>query len=360
MEQPGERLLKMPPWDAPSAGTQLLASPLICVLRPVYGLLSALRAPPYTRSPTQPAVRVVCLSDTHSQHRSVDEIPDGDLLIHAGDLTDLGTPEQIQEAADWLKSLPHRYKVVVAGNHDGWLDAGVRGRIAEINGIDEGVDARIDWGGICYLQNSSVTLEFGSRTLTVHGIPQIPQLEPHVTIHAFQYPPYHVGLPWPTNPPAETDILVSHSPPLHHGDLFPNSIGCAHLLEAAWRVKPALYVFGHTHAGRGVERVYYDDAQRAWEMMLHRRREGGMLWARGERGWSWWLFRRWSVVRDLVSVCWAWRDAVRVVVGSLAGVIWTRIWGGERPLGREGWMVNPACMDVRGQRIVAGPIVVDL
>ncbi|KAM5468347.1 hypothetical protein MauCBS54593_005088 [Microsporum audouinii] len=357
----------MPPWDPPSLGTQLLASPLICVLRPVYGLLSALRAPPYTRSASQPVVRVVCLSDTHSQHRSLGEIPDGDLLIHAGDLTDLGTPAQIQEAADWLNSLPHRHKVVVAGNHDGWLDEGVRGKIAAANGNVD-LTTAISWGQIHYLQNSSVTLTFGpsgsspsvTRHLTVHGIPQVPQLEPHVTIHAFQYPPYQVGLPWPTAPPAETDILVSHSPPLHHGDLFPNSIGCAHLLEAAWRVRPALYVFGHTHGGRGVERVYYDDAQRAWEMLCHRRREGGWLWSRGERGWAWWLFRRWSVVRDLVSVCWAWRDAARVVFGAVVGVIWTRVWGGERPLGREGWMVNPACMDVRGQRIVAGPIIVDL
>ncbi len=35
-------------------------------------------------------MRIVCISDTHSMHREI-VVPDGDMLIHAGDLTMKGS-----------------------------------------------------------------------------------------------------------------------------------------------------------------------------------------------------------------------------------------------------------------------------
>src|SRR4030095_16002792 len=64
-------------------------------------------------------IRIVAVSDTHSRHQSV-EVPDGDLLIHAGDATMQGTAEEITEFNRRLGTLPHRRKVFCAGNHD-WL-----------------------------------------------------------------------------------------------------------------------------------------------------------------------------------------------------------------------------------------------
>lgn len=63
-------------------------------------------------------VRVVLLSDTHEYHRDV-TVPDGDLLIHAGDITQHSfSSKAVQDFDDWLSHLPHRYKVVTPGNHD--------------------------------------------------------------------------------------------------------------------------------------------------------------------------------------------------------------------------------------------------
>src|SRR5512135_2235582 len=62
-------------------------------------------------------MRVVCLSDTHNRHEAL-LVPDGDLLLHAGDATMRGTESEIAAFDEWLGSLPHRDKVVVAGNHD--------------------------------------------------------------------------------------------------------------------------------------------------------------------------------------------------------------------------------------------------
>ena len=84
-------------------------------------------------------VRVVCISDTHNQ---TPKIGDGDILIHAGDLTQLGTVDEIQAQLDWLKILPHEHKIVIAGNHD-----------AAFQSDDK---AKLNWDGLHYLEDNSV------------------------------------------------------------------------------------------------------------------------------------------------------------------------------------------------------------
>ena len=60
------------------------------------------------------AIRIVCISDTHNDDCSAD-LPDGDILIHAGDMTDDGTMEELEKAYRWISKLPHKFKVIVAG-----------------------------------------------------------------------------------------------------------------------------------------------------------------------------------------------------------------------------------------------------
>ncbi|MEE6477552.1 hypothetical protein FKM82_011548 [Ascaphus truei] len=61
--------------------------------------------------------RFVCISDTHSRTDLL-QMPYGDVLIHAGDFTELGLPSEVKKFNDWLGSLPYEYKVVTAGNHE--------------------------------------------------------------------------------------------------------------------------------------------------------------------------------------------------------------------------------------------------
>ncbi|MGE0487941.1 MAG: metallophosphoesterase [Vulcanimicrobiota bacterium] len=61
--------------------------------------------------------RVVCLSDTHSLHEQV-EVPEGDILLHAGDLCNHGTKGEVKAFDAWLGRQPHRHKLFIAGNHD--------------------------------------------------------------------------------------------------------------------------------------------------------------------------------------------------------------------------------------------------
>uniref|UniRef100_A0A6T9YJL5 Calcineurin-like phosphoesterase domain-containing protein n=1 Tax=Bigelowiella natans TaxID=227086 RepID=A0A6T9YJL5_BIGNA len=68
-------------------------------------------------------VRFVCISDTHNDHKRI-KVPDGDVLLHAGDFTKFGTEKEIFEFNRWLGTLPHRHKIVVSGNHDLTMDTG--------------------------------------------------------------------------------------------------------------------------------------------------------------------------------------------------------------------------------------------
>jgi predicted phosphodiesterase len=61
-----------------------------------------------------PVLQIVCISDTHNDDCR-DSVPHGDIFIHAGDMTDNGTFEEFQKAYDWIASLPHKVKIVVAG-----------------------------------------------------------------------------------------------------------------------------------------------------------------------------------------------------------------------------------------------------
>lgn len=297
------------PFDPPSLLSVFLSSPVKFLLRALHSLFSFLRPRPKASSPP---IRIVCISDTHCNTRS--DIPDGDLLIHAGDLTNAGTPTELQAQIDWLSTLPHPYKIAISGNHDTYLDPRSRTTLPP---SDANPSTPLNWHGIHYLQHTSVTLTFPShrnRTLRIHGAPQIPACGgPEF---AFQYPRGRDA--WTDTVPAGTDVLVTHTPPKQHLDL-PVALGCEFLLREVWRVRPRVHVFGHVHAGRGREVVYWDEAQRARERGLER--PDGLL-------------------RGLLDVR-LWAEVLRVAWFGLRGVLWARVWGGDE---RAGWMVNASLM----------------
>lgn len=200
----------------PSAWQQFLAQPCVFLVRKIYAWRQVI--------PFQPIspVRIVCISDTHN---SQPDIPTGEILIHAGDLTQSGTLRELQTALDWLNSLPHRKKVVVAGNHDSLL-------VMEHANADS---SAIRWGDIIYLNDESVTLDCaGGRVFKVYGSP----LSPRHGSWAFQYP--RTQDVWHGKVPMDTDILITHAPPKAHLDL--GRLGCTFLLEELWRTKPRLHV----------------------------------------------------------------------------------------------------------------------
>lgn len=152
-------------WERPTILDKFLDSPLQALVYHIYQIIIFLRGRPFVTSKDKPAIRIVCISDTHDH--IIPDVPKGDLLVHCGDLTNSGTSRDIQKQIDWLASLPHIHKVVIAGNHDSYFDPRSRGRVA---------DRRLDLKGIHYLEQSSVNLEFkGGRWLSIYGAPDLPE-----------------------------------------------------------------------------------------------------------------------------------------------------------------------------------------
>ncbi|KAF3490888.1 rhamnogalacturonate lyase C [Arthroderma uncinatum] len=248
---------------SPSKWDQFLASPVLFIANLVYGWSSSLHT---GAAIPDKAITVVCISDTHM---SQPEIPDGDILLHAGDMTQSGSKSEIQETIDWLNRLPHQHKVVIAGNHDLFLDIS----FPAANRPSDSCSPRqcIDWGNIIYLENAGVTLECSGRKINVFGSP----LSPRHGNWAFQYP--RKENVWADTIPQNVDILLTHTPPRAHLDL---RFGCEFLLKELWTLpkKPYLHVFGHIHGGYGQRTAFFDSCQQQYEaIMLGATSIGGLL-----------------------------------------------------------------------------------
>ncbi|MBL4686104.1 MAG: metallophosphatase domain-containing protein [Nannocystaceae bacterium] len=176
-------------------------------------------------------MRLVCVADTHL-YESGFEIPDGDVFIHAGDLLRRGTLEELAPAAEWIRGLPHRHKVVVAGNHD-WCF------------VRDPQHARAALGPtVHYLQDTEITID-GAR---IWGSPWQPEFFSWA-FNLARGP--EIAARWALIP-AAVDVLITHGPPRGYGDLTQLSHeGCDDLLAELARVQPALHLFGHIHEDGG-------------------------------------------------------------------------------------------------------------
>jgi Icc-related predicted phosphoesterase len=177
-------------------------------------------------------LRLVLLSDTHQLHREVD-VPDGDIFIHAGDFTLFSeSMDAVVDFNDWLAELPHRYKIVVPGNHEFFPEADPSER--------------------SLLSNATVLINEGTEIdgLRIWGSPVTP-----LCGGAFGLSSAKDRKRLYSRIPQDIDILVSHGPPFGILDTAPISgshEGCRELLDAVTRVSPKLHVFGHIHAASGV------------------------------------------------------------------------------------------------------------
>ncbi|KAI3322207.1 calcineurin-like phosphoesterase [Xylariaceae sp. AK1471] len=280
-------------WERRTLLDWFFESPIQGIIYYLYPIILWLRGnpvrPPRNRSP----IKIVCLSDTHDS--VVQNVPDGDLLIHCGDLTNDGTAVSIQKQIDWLVSLPHQHKVLVCGNHDSWFDLNSRTEEDTLG------HRSVDLKGLHYLERKSVTLSFkGDRNLNIYGAPEIPQCGGSEM--AFQYTiDQH---PWAGTIPLDTDVLVTHAPPMLHRDL---SLGCPGLLAEIWKKKPKVHIFGHVHWGRGTEAVYWDDCQKAYESLMLREKRGPIF--------------------DMIPST-RWIDALRVLLYGTKAILWQWFWLG--------------------------------
>ncbi|KAG7452859.1 Metallo-dependent phosphatase [Guyanagaster necrorhizus] len=195
--------------------------------------------------------RFVCISDTHSNEYP---LPDGDILLHAGDLTMWGTIRELHSAMNWLNSQPHPTKICIAGNHDMALDPYLDTiSVKEYNELKEYVKRdEFQNGRLHYLEYESLTVRTSiGKEWKVFGSPGSLVYK---GAGGFQYRGSRQGQEICRKIPLDTEVLLSHTPPykIHDTTRRGKSAGCEELTERMNVLeKCRLHVFGHIHEACG-------------------------------------------------------------------------------------------------------------
>lgn len=234
----------------------------VSILQPPKGIAVPLQDVAKTPTPDG-YVRLVCVSDTHTAHNSVDPLPPGDILVHAGDFTDAGHPRDIASFASWLAAQTQfKHRVVIAGNHDLSLDAASYGRNYKRFGHEQKYDTaelEAQLRAVCTYLNHEAAEVCGLRFF---GSPYSPWFHDwgfNLDRNKECFARWQEMVPAGAKPVKEggtrpIDVLVTHGPPMGHGDDCVGSghNGCADLLDFVEAYEPLVNVFGHIHEGYGI------------------------------------------------------------------------------------------------------------
>jgi predicted phosphodiesterase len=179
------------------------------------------------------------------------DLPAADMLIHAGDFASHGRVDDCMRALHWLNALPFEYRVVIAGNHDCFMDENLRGENIGIS--RSAIEAITPKGeGFHYLLDSGVEIE----GLKFWGSP----ITPTFFDWAFMKPRGPALRQQWEKIPDGTDIVITHGVPYGVCDSCPNytdpkgpwiHVGDEDLLAAIKHIEPKVYIGGHIHAGHG-------------------------------------------------------------------------------------------------------------
>ena len=170
-------------------------------------------------------MKILHLSDTHGLHHRIKDLPNADVIVHSGDISNNGTESEVLDFLNWYIELPYPHKIFVTGNHDLCL--------WEAEGIEDLPN------NIYFLQDSGVEID-GIR---FYGI-------------AYNHPETLI--------PFGIDIVVTHEPPVM---ILDESVGIhwgnAPLRNRIMEVKPRYHLFGHSHGGYGTvkqDNIVYSNA----------------------------------------------------------------------------------------------------
>jgi len=196
--------------------------------------------------------KILCISDTHGKHSQIPKewLEDADIIIHAGDISNVGGLTEIEYFCEWFSSLSqYKHKIFIAGNHDFGF---------ETKSIEATQIVR-KYPNITYLEDTMVEVE----GLKIYGTPW----QPEFFDWAFNVKRgSDLAKKW-SEVPSNLDILITHGPAYgmvdwveprkNHGGEFRKfidggNVGCEDLLDAVTtRIKPKYLISGHIHYAYG-------------------------------------------------------------------------------------------------------------
>lgn len=180
----------------------------------------------------------IFLSDTHGKHDQI-KVPDGDYFIFCGDMCSKGTISEVESFSNYIQKLPHKHKIVIAGNHDFPFE----------DERKEQAERIIKDSGAIYLNDSGLQID----GFNIWGSP----IQPWFHDWAFNRKPGEdIKKHWDMIP-LQTDILITHGPP--HGILDKTNsgiyAGCPELLKKVNAVQPKIHAYGHIHEAFGKQKI---------------------------------------------------------------------------------------------------------
>jgi Icc-related predicted phosphoesterase len=218
-------------------------------------------------------MRIVAISDTHGLHEEMlrnFSIGEGDVLIHAGDISNIGTRKQIENSISFFHNMLQYFNnvVFIAGNHDRGFDPMF---VETKNGTDhikiyqeyelEDPNIRMEkpmWmldmldhmdKRIKYLENSETVID----GVKFWGSPITPNF--YEQYWAFNRTRGDRIKTYWEKIPKDTNVLITHGPPYQVADQVPNGnmVGCEDLSDVvSYELNDIkLHVFGHIHSGYG-------------------------------------------------------------------------------------------------------------
>lgn len=185
-------------------------------------------------------MKIVAFSDTHSRHEEI-EIPEADVLIFAGDYTGYAIWYDLIQFNNWLAGLPHKQKIVVAGNHDYAFERDRKRAESLLTAAT-------------YLQDNEISID----GVKFYGSPW----QPRFYDWAFNMERgEQLAAVWRLIPD-DTNVLITHCPARgvldfsHYGD---EHVGCDDLAERLSQLTELrAHIFGHIHASYGIKGESYN------------------------------------------------------------------------------------------------------
>lgn len=191
-------------------------------------------------------MRIILIADTHGLHYALKgRLPEGDILIHAGDCTNIGSQNDVREFVEWFQNLKgFDTKIFIAGNHDWAFERKPAWLKTYIN------DENLSQSDCVYLEEEEFIIdspEF-SRPVKFYGCPY----QPRFLNWAFNVDRDKMFHHW-VKVPQDTTVLITHTGPQGIRDytIYNEPQGCASLRYYVEQIKPALNVFGHIHEAYG-------------------------------------------------------------------------------------------------------------
>lgn len=192
-------------------------------------------------------MKITFISDTHAKHNQVtSSLPGGDVLIHAGDISNKGYRTEIQDFIKWFSTIEnYTHKIFIAGNHDFSCQDEVSA-VQELLRLNPGSEYLYD--DMFLIGDESADYD---DMVKVWGSPW----QPEFYNWAFNLPRQGAELKEVWNMiPSDVDILITHGPPYGHLDYVTYSkqnVGCELLRDRIDLIKPKIHVFGHIHSSYG-------------------------------------------------------------------------------------------------------------